>query len=60
MKKEQRYKVMLDYSGDELKVEVSPPNETLLEQLAGSLKIATEKPVPPKMGSFRGDSPLDD
>ena len=60
MKKEQRYKVVLDYSGDELKVEVSPPNKTLLEELAGSLKSLQEKPIPPRLGSFRGDSPLDD
>lgn len=71
MKKERRYKVVLDYSGDELKVEVSPPNQTLLEQLAGSLKITKAEhlieniePATPRVGVFRGvfrgDSPLDD
>ena len=60
MKKERKYKVVLDYSGDELKVEVSPPNQTLLEQLAGSLKITKEKPATPRVGVFRGDSRLDD
>jgi hypothetical protein len=59
MKKEQRYKVVLDYSGNELKVEVSPPNETLLEQLAHSLKKQEGEPVR-QTGCFRGDSPLDD
>ena len=60
MKEAKKYKVVLDYSGDELKVEVSPPNKTLLEELAGSPKKVKEKPLPPRMGSFRGDSPLDD
>ena len=59
MKKEQRYKVVLDYSGDEIKVEVDPPNETLLEKLAHSLKKQGGEPVR-QIGSFRGDSPLDD
>jgi len=58
MKKE-KYKVVLDYSGKELKVEVSPPNKTLLEELAGSLKKQTNEPIR-QIGSFRGDSPLDD
>ena len=60
MKEAKKYKVVLDYSGDELKVEVSPPNKTLLEELASSLKRVQKKPISPRLGSFRGDSPLDD
>jgi hypothetical protein len=59
MKKEQRYKVVLDYSGSEVKVLVDPPNQTLLEKLSSSLKKQEDEPTK-QMGCFRGDSPLDD
>ena len=59
MKKEQRYKVVLDYSGGEVKVQVDPPNQTLLEKLSSSLKKQGDKPTE-QIGCFRGDSPLDD